>query len=238
MKDNHKRSLSNEIGKNLRKLRGEKKITQRQLSEEMNCSEIFISNLEREVTNPSMKTIVNMVNSLNVPLSTILSGEDRNNTTPCQELFNDLSSPKTACVLRMLYDIKKHLIEYENYMAGKENLVAEEIDYEALGQNIERLREEKNLSKVTMAKRLGINEGVYRNIESNNGRASVDRYMEIAEELNVPIDCLFEKSLANKEEISKNYINKIFEDLDDRETQVIKEIAQVVYKILRGHNML
>lgn len=229
-----------DIGKSLKRIRTEKKITQRKLSEEMNCSEIYISNVERELTNPSLKSVLNMVNTLDVPLSTMVDENfsiDESVYGEYSGLFNDLNSDRTLCILKMLNEIKKNLKEYTDIVNEKQDMVAEDIDYKALGNNIEKLREEKNISKSTMAKRLGMNESVYRNIESNNGRASINKYMDIAEKLDVPVDCLFEESLSNKEIVAKHYINEIFSGLDSREKQVISELAQVIYRILRGHGL-
>lgn len=228
-----------EIGKNLKKIREKKKITQRKLSEDMNCSEVHISNLERDMVNPSTKTIINMANSLNVPLSSIVNSEGEN-IDEFQEyrgIFGELNSTRTMYILKMLYEVKRVLLEYRYERERKYDMMAEEIDYKALGENIEQLREEKNISRTIMAKRTGMKEGTYRNIENNNARASMDKYMEIAEELHVPIDYLFNASLVNKEMVSKEYLHKIFSDTDSREKQILIEISQIIYKILKGHDM-
>lgn len=227
------------IGSNLKQIREQKKITQRELSEGMNCSEVHISNLERSMTNPSTKTIINMANSLNVPLSSIVmqNAEKDEGIEKYRGIFGELNSARTMYVLKMVYEIRKVLFEYKNESEQKCEMVEEEIDYKTLGENIEQLREERNISRSIMAKRMGMNEGTYRNIENNNGRASMDKYMEIAEELNVPIDYLFNESIINKEMVSMEYIRKIFEGTDDREKQVLKEISQIIYKILKGHDM-
>lgn len=228
-----------EIGRNLKRIREEKNITQRKLSEYMNCSEVHISNLEREMANPSMKMLINIANSLNVPLGEIMSGksEIKKDMTEYERMIGNLSSIRAISILKMLYDIKKHLSEYLCQCEKKEDMVAEEIDYKALGNNIEELREEKHISKAVMAKRVRMNEGTYRNIESNNSTASVDKYMEIANELHVPIDFLFDESLTNKEIISREYIRKIFEKSEGKEKQILEELAQVIYKILKGHGV-
>lgn len=230
-----------EISRNIKRVREQKNITQRKLSEEMNCSEVHISNLERDMANPSMKILINMANSLDVPLSELLYNKDKENSeydiTEYEGMFGELSSVRTVYILKMLYDIKKHLAEYLNNYQNTENMVAEEIDYKALGNSIEFLREEKHISKSVMAKRVGINEGTYRNIESNSSTASVEKYMEIADELHVPIDFLFDKSLNNKEMISKEYIRKVFCDAKGKEKQILEEIASIIYKILRGHGV-
>ncbi len=228
-----------EISKNLKKIRQGKNITQQKLSENMNCSEVYISNLERDMANPSVKTIINMANSLDVPLSSIIN-EDMESETYNQiygRKLGELNSGRTMCILEMIYKIKGSLIKYmEKYYYSKD-MIAEDIDYKSLSNNIESLREEKKITKAVMAKRLGMKEGTYRNIESNTNKASFDRYMEIANELDVSIDYLFKESLSNKEIISKEYINKIYQGTDEKEKRILEDLVDAISTVLRAHGV-
>lgn len=230
------------IGENLKKIRSEKKLTQRELSDDVDCSEVYISNIERELAAPSAKTIVSMANSLNVPLASIVDRkcEYTGNGKPYDNIFGDLSLPRTVYLLKMVYEVKNKILEYERYKEKKRAMVAEGeqalIDYKSLGETIVRLRMEKELPRTVMAKRLKMKLGTYRNIENNNAVASMDKYMEIASELNVPIDYIFQNSLENKAEISREYIRRIFNGLNDRERRMLTEIARKLSMVFNEYD--
>ena len=56
------------IGSKIKALRKEAKLTQHQLSSSANISRAYLADLERDRYNPSIKTLSNISNSLNVPI--------------------------------------------------------------------------------------------------------------------------------------------------------------------------
>lgn len=227
-----------EIAARLKKIRKEKSLTQRNLVDNFDFSEVQISNIECKKSVPRTKTFINMANSLDVPLSRIVDKSyDVNNKklADYERWFGDLSSLRTLLLLKILEAIKEKLREYNIEKSSKEHMMAEEIDYGSVGKSIVKLREGKHLDQHTMSKRMekraGMKEGTYRNIESNNGTASMSSYMKIADELDVSVDYIFDKSLRNKEAVSREYIRQIFDNIDEKEKAMLKRIAEAIREI-------
>jgi len=63
------------IGENIRTLRRIKDVTQRELAESINFSHSYIGDLERNRTNPSIKTLEIIAEYFNVDVSYLLSSE-------------------------------------------------------------------------------------------------------------------------------------------------------------------
>lgn len=231
-----------DIAANLREIRKEKCLTQKELVDNFEFSEVQISNIERNKSNPRTKTLINMANSLDVPLSKIV---DKSYRADCKNMCNyekwlgDLSSSKTLLLLKILEEIKEKIREYNQEKNNNEYMVAEEIDYGAVGKNIAKLRESKKLDQHAMSKRMlkrsGMKEGTYRNIESNNGTVSISSYMEIADELDVSVDYIFDKALHNKEAVSREYIRLVFDNADEKEKVMLRKMGEVIKKILEGY---
>lgn len=227
-----------EIAANLKEIRKEKSLTQRNLVDNFEFSEVQVSNIERKKSNPRAKTLINMANSLDVPLSQIVDKNynAKNNIENDEKWLGDLKTSRTLLLLKILEKIKEKLEEYKADNGSDEYMVAEEIDYGAVGRNITKLREEKKIDRKTMSKRMlkrsGMKEGTYRNIESNNGIVSMASYMEIADELDVTVDYIFEESLHNKEAISREYISHIFEETDDTERKILREMGEKIKEVL------
>ncbi|MFA7614609.1 MAG: helix-turn-helix transcriptional regulator [Candidatus Caldatribacteriota bacterium] len=67
MKDDAKK-----LGENLRKIRTKKDITQTGLAEALGVDKSFISNIENGKTNPTLSTITNLAQALNVSANELL----------------------------------------------------------------------------------------------------------------------------------------------------------------------
>ena len=63
------------FGKQLQKYRELAGYSQEDLPEKADCSTIFISYIERGQKSPSLKTFMNLVNTLNVPADVLLGNE-------------------------------------------------------------------------------------------------------------------------------------------------------------------
>ena len=226
-----------DIAARLKEIRKEKSMTQRNIVDNFEFSEVQISNIECKKSIPRTKTLINMANSLDVPLSRIVdkSYETDKKMAAYERWFGDLSSMQTLLILKILEDIKEKLQEYNIEKNNKEHMVAEEIDYGSVGKSIVKLREGKHIDQHTMSKRIekraGIKEGTYRNVESNNGTVSMSSYMEIANELDVSVDYIFDKALHNKEAVSREYIRRIFDNIDEKEKVMLKRLAEVIREV-------
>lgn len=62
------------IGNNIKKLRNQKGLTQKELAEKCNLSRSYLADLERDRYNPSLESLKLIANSLGVSLSFLLEG--------------------------------------------------------------------------------------------------------------------------------------------------------------------
>ena len=62
-----------------------------------------------------------------------------------------------------------------------------------LGQNIRKLRKEKNISQSELAKELGMSQRTISSYEQNTAKASFDTMTEIADYFRVPLDYFAER---------------------------------------------
>ncbi len=60
------------LGKNLRKIRTEKKITQIEIAKRLDVDRSFISNIENGKSNSTLSTITSLAKALEVPTSELL----------------------------------------------------------------------------------------------------------------------------------------------------------------------
>lgn len=63
---------SKKLGKNVKRLRIEKDITQTSLAEKLGVDKSFISNIENGKTNPTLSTITNIAKVLGIKLEELL----------------------------------------------------------------------------------------------------------------------------------------------------------------------
>lgn len=80
------------IGDNIKKIRKEKKITQRQLAEEMGISRSYLSDLENNRYNPSSKTLEALAEKLNVSMLYLTTGKKTLNDLDDSELKGQFES--------------------------------------------------------------------------------------------------------------------------------------------------
>lgn len=99
------------------------------------------------------------------------------------------------------------------------------IEVEKIPNRIKKTRELKNWTQEYMAERLGISQNTYSRIETKASKISVDRLLEIAQILEVPIDFLMNTNspILN---ISNNHNNKYidyFEVIEEKDLEYLKE---------------
>ena len=63
---------SKRLGENLKKIRTKKSITQIEIAKKLGVDRSFVSNIENGKTNPTLSTITNLANALDVPVNELL----------------------------------------------------------------------------------------------------------------------------------------------------------------------
>ncbi|HAN10068.1 MAG TPA: XRE family transcriptional regulator [Clostridiales bacterium] len=101
-----------ELGKNIQKYRLEKKVTQAQLAEAINVSTVFISHIETSSTKPSLETIVNIANELNVTVDELLKDSllqsSKIKITNINNLLSSISDDKLELAEKIIKVISNH----------------------------------------------------------------------------------------------------------------------------------
>ncbi len=91
-----------DIGKRIRKIRVEKKITQEQLAERISTGTTHVSHIETGNTIPSLKTFIAIVNALDISPDELLCGNiDQSKDIFQNELFQ-ITADCTAKELRVI----------------------------------------------------------------------------------------------------------------------------------------
>lgn len=114
------------IGENVKAIRKERKLTQKQLAERMNISRSYLSDIENNRKNPSSKTLQSISEKLNVSMAYLITGEktidslSNEKELHFKEAFHkqDLIEPKTINeeILHLSDRIgKKVYLEYGDY---------------------------------------------------------------------------------------------------------------------------
>ena len=79
------------LGKRIRTLRQEQKLTQNQLEEKANLNEKYVSNIERATSIPSIETIASIADALNVPIDYLVYGRlSQKPTSPTVDKINNI----------------------------------------------------------------------------------------------------------------------------------------------------
>ncbi len=63
---------SKRLGENLKKIRTRKDVTQIEIAKKLAVNRSFVSNIENGKTNPTLSTITNLANALDVPVNELL----------------------------------------------------------------------------------------------------------------------------------------------------------------------
>ena len=102
------------IGKNIRKIRTEKKMRQEDLAEKTNLSPNYIGAVERNERIPSIETFVSIVNALNVSADVIFQELLSNGYSVKSSLYIDKITTLPPEEQKSIYEILDLLIEQSN----------------------------------------------------------------------------------------------------------------------------
>ncbi len=110
------------IGENLQRIRTERKLTQKELSEKMNISRSYLSDIENNRKNPSSKTLQLFAHKLGVSMLYITTGEKHISDMAAEEqdeyLKNDLKL-QIKYVNVKEYEKKTH-VQIEDFLDNEE----------------------------------------------------------------------------------------------------------------------
>lgn len=105
------------FGRELRKLRQQRGLTQEKLAEFVDLSVPYISHLERGTKKPSLAVLTRLAESLGVTVDRLLTGNQKTDKTAfyleVQELLGDCSTRERAILTEIAYAAKRSIREHK-----------------------------------------------------------------------------------------------------------------------------
>lgn len=101
-----------------------------------------------------------------------------------------------------------------------------ELDYDKLGKRVKEIREEKGLSQETVAERAGMSANHLSHIECANTKASLEKFVNLANALDTTLDAFFCDSLKAAKAPYMNKIIKLAEDCDGTEIRLFCSVLE------------
>ncbi len=95
------------IGQRIREVRKERNITQAKLADKLDISVVFLSRMERGVSEISLKRLMQICSILDVPVERILSGTQKENSVYLFKEFDELLENCSSEKRKLIYDIAK-----------------------------------------------------------------------------------------------------------------------------------
>lgn len=95
------------VGKNIKKLRENKKLTQDNLAEKLNVTRQAISNWETEKTQPDIDTLQKIAQILEVPIENLIYGTERKSTPAVKYIKNVTKGLSFGAALAMVISYVK-----------------------------------------------------------------------------------------------------------------------------------
>ena len=116
-----------ELGKRIKRIRGERKISQEKLAEMIDVSIPHMSNIENGKTKFSLQVFANLANALNTTPDMLLLGQmksqDRTHCMVIEEIDRELSGCTMAqmtLIEEVVRNMKKVLVQYDRKMKRKD----------------------------------------------------------------------------------------------------------------------
>lgn len=108
-----------------------------------------------------------------------------------------------------------------------------EINYEALGTRINRLRKEKGITQSTLAERVGIEPSNISHIERAASKVGLGTLVKIANVLECSVDDLLCDSILCEREAFENELTRIVKDCTPKELRMITDLAMAMKESMR-----
>lgn len=108
-----------------------------------------------------------------------------------------------------------------------------EINYEALGERINRLRKAKGITQSTLAERVGIEPSNISHIERAASKVGLGTLVKIANILECSVDDLLCDSILCEREAFENELTRIVKDCTPKELRMITDLAMAMKESMR-----
>lgn len=112
------------------------------------------------------------------------------------------------------------------------------VNYYLLGQRIRAVRNKKGLTQMALAERIETSPAYISYIETAYKSCSLDKLIQIANELNVSADELLIDSLENTIKVTNHEFASVLTDCTEYEMRVLLDIITTAKNAMRGYRYL
>ena len=123
-----------------------------------------------------------------------------------------------------------HGYNSDHKLTGRESM---ELDYTAIGKRIKIARIKANLTQERFAEKAGLSISHLSNIETGTANVSLAMIVNIANALDVTVDDLLCDNVVKAKTQFEKDIAELFDDCDEYEIRIIKDIAVAAKNTIR-----
>lgn len=203
-----------------------------QISEDLGCSIIHTSNVNRERSNYSLEKIIKLINSGSYCIDDYVELEGKI-AISSDEFHMEKFSGIHGDILKEVIRFVQSYIQVARREKEKSEYLNERL-IKMAGAKVRQLRKERGIRAGKMAEELNMKEGSYRNMENGSTGTTIDNYARIARICGVPLSMIFEDVLEDKSAILQYELETMFADLQPADVEkysaMLGELLEVVRK--------
>lgn len=206
-------------------IKNTKNKNQREISEELECTEVHISQIANEKSSTTIEKTLKMLNDFDLCIDDFVEEKYRTKLRikyEDKQLFGNLTDEEIILLIEFIQKYRK-VKENQDIACVPDN---RSITKQA-GRRIRKLRLERGISEADMARALCMKPESYRNIESGVGTV-MDNYVVIAKVLDIPLAVLFSDFVKNKKSIMQYELKELFGKMGMKERRKVKEFLEVM----------
>jgi transcriptional regulator with XRE-family HTH domain len=243
------------LGKRIREFRKERGLTLKELSKKIGISYSFLSAIERNIKKPSLTTIKQIAETLNIPITYLFS--DESNGKKIGDKLKLIREGRSLSIseLAELTDINEDkLKEIENNELQPDldtiEILSNTLDVTVryflekstselnVGKRIKKVRTNRGMTVASLAEKSGVSPGLISQIENQQTLPSVDSLEEIAEALGASV-CYFLLEQEDIEDLLASLSPEVREMLGDPRTQgilrAVRDFSKGELKYILNH---
>ncbi len=223
------------LGKRIREFRKERGLTLKELSKKIGISYSFLSAIERNIKKPSLTTIKQIAETLNIPITYLFDNSPGGKTIGDKlKLIREGRSLSIAELAELTNIKEEELINLETNKSQPDldtiEVLANTLDVTVryflekstnelkVGQRIKKIRQAQGMTVTKLADNSGVSSGLISQIENQQTLPSVDSLENIAEALGTSV-CYFLLEQEDIEDLLSSLSPDIREMLGDPRVQ-------------------
>ena len=212
-------------------LKKERGLRQREISEDIDCTEVHLSKVVNEKATLSTAKLIKFLNVYHLSMDDYVDESYRHNMESDEQLDDMMKELGDEEILLMVQFLKK--LKQARKLNFDRQPDSKDVN-QAVGKKIKILRRKHGYSEEDMADKLGIRPESYRNIESGMG-TMMDNYVIIADLFEIPVSLLFSDFLKNTSSLMNYEMEQVWaesetEDMDETDRRFLNELKKLLKK--------